>query len=128
MSGRYDPATYRPNLSGFAAADQYQPPVQKKSDPLEDILRMASAAAPAVGTGLGALVGGIAGGGALSAPGAMAGAGIGGAIGSGLGALGNAGADQMGKGRQQQADAEQARQDERRAREQAVMQMMMSMH
>lgn len=89
-----------------------RPPPKAKHDPLEDMLRMASAAAPAVGTGIGALVGGPAG--------AMAG----GAIGSGVGALGMGGADMMGRDEEEAARRRQAEEDEQAAQHRAALSML----
>lgn len=102
-------------------------PKKRKSDPLEEFLRLGSAAAPAVGTGLGmgigALAGGLPTGGIGAVPGAMLGGGIGGALGTAAGGLMGYGAEKRSEPAMQEEDARMRREMERQARAQAALQM-----
>lgn len=130
MPGRYDPKSYEADLSGFGGLDKYRPPKPRKRNALADMLDLAGSVAPAVGAGVGGISGGIVGS-AIPVLGTAAGAGIGaalgGAEGSLAGGLAHYGSDKLNEPNAQAADRDQALQDERRAREQAALQLMAGM-
>ncbi len=100
-----------------------------KPDPLEEMLRIAQGAAPAVGTAFGAVGGGLLGSiipGAGTIAGAGTGAAVGNAVGQGVGGLAGYGADQMGEADAQEEDDRVANETERAARNEMVARLLMS--
>lgn len=123
MTSRYQ-RDYDIDFKG-AFSDPKRP--EKKQNPWADALRFAGSAAPAVGTAIGALAGGAIGagaGGVGAIPGASIGATLGNAIGSGAGALAGAGADWMTQGDEDAEMKALAQDEERRARQMAMMQLL----
>jgi len=102
MAGRYS-RDFDLDFSGVTA--QPEAPKKRKTDPVEEMLRIAGGLAPAAGAGVGALVGG-------GVPGAIIGSGIG----AGLGGLANYGADALGRDDREAEDERLAREEEKRAR------------
>jgi hypothetical protein len=110
MASRYSAGSYKPP-SDFSGLMRQEAPKRRKTDPVEEMLRVGSMLAPAAGTAIGAGVGSMAGG-----IGALPGAAIGGALGAGVGGLAGYGADAMGREDRQSEDERLAREDEKRAR------------
>lgn len=116
MAGRYD-QKFDYDFSPVTKSPEQ--PKRKRPDALETMLRLGSAAAPAVGTAIGAGVGSMAGG-----IGALPGAAIGGALGAGAGGLAGVGADMLAEPRLEEEDERMARENERKARADAALQML----
>lgn len=121
------PMAYEFDFTSPSSSFSSEPQKPRKRDPLEEFLRVASAAAPAIGTAAGGLIGGFAGGGAASIPGGLLGASIGGGIGSAIGGLGTGAADAMAAPAQDDETARLNRERERQAREMAALQLLGSM-
>jgi hypothetical protein len=108
VAGRYS-RDFDLDFSGVTA--QPEAPKKRKTDPVEEMLRIAGGLAPVAGTAIGAGVGSMAGG-----IGAIPGAAIGGGIGAGLGGLAGYGADALGRDDREAEDERLAREEEKRAR------------
>lgn len=101
MAGRYS-RDFDLDFSGVTA--QPEAPKKRKTDPVEEMLRITQGLAPMAGAGIGALAGGL--------PGAAIGAGVG----SAAGGLAGYGADWAARD-EREAEAERlAREEEKRAR------------
>lgn len=111
----------------FAPAERAR---RHRPDVLERMLRLSQSFAPALGTGSGAAIGGLLGsaaGGIGAVPGAAVGGALGGAVGTAVGGAHGAWADSMGEEDAFREAERVAREEEKRARAQAALNMLGSL-
>ena len=103
-----------------SAITRKRPVPKRRSDPFEDMLRLAGSAAPFIGGGIGALAGGLPTGGIGAPPGAALGA----SLGAGAGAMLNEGAAMMGRDEVAEAERRKAEEEEQAAQHRMALEML----